>query len=193
MKQKIVFATHNKNKLEEVAALLSPSYQVVGLSDIGCKEEIAETANTLEGNASIKSRYVYNTYGLNCFSDDTGLEVAALEGAPGVYSARYAGNNHDSQANMDKLLYNLEEIENREAQFRTVVSLLLDGKEYFFEGIVEGVITREKKGSSGFGYDPIFRPNGFKQTFSELGEEVKNKISHRAKAINKLIEFLQKK
>ena len=192
MKSKIVFATHNMHKLKEVAALLAPSYQVVGLADIGCNEDIPESASSLEGNAYLKSKYVYDTYGLNCFSDDTGLEVAALNGAPGVYSARYATEGNDSEANMQKLLRELEGVEQRDAQFRTVISLIVEGKEYQFEGVVHGDIVQTKRGSAGFGYDPIFQPKGYEQTFGELGDAVKNKISHRALAINQLIEFLKK-
>lgn len=190
MKRKIVFATHNKNKLREVAALLSPVYDVVGLNDIGCTEDIPETAKTLEGNALLKSQYVFEHYGLDCFSDDTGLEVNALNGAPGVYSARYAGEGRNSEDNMTKLLAQLEDKEDRTAQFRTVVSLIVGGKEHHFDGIVKGCIVKERKGSKGFGYDPVFKPTGYDKTFGELGDEVKNKISHRAIAIRKLIHFL---
>ena len=190
MSRKIVFATHNKHKLEEVAEMLSPAFQVVGLTDIGCDEEIAETEETLEGNAFLKADYVYQKYGLNCFSDDTGLEVTALNGEPGVYSARYAGEGRDSNDNMDKLLLNLSDKEDRSAQFRTVFVLLINGEEYQFDGTVIGRIGKEKRGTMGFGYDPIFIPEGHNQTFAELGNDVKNKISHRARATQKLIDFL---
>lgn len=190
MSKKIVFATHNKHKLEEVAEMLSPAFQVVGLTDIGCDEDIAETEETLEGNAFLKANYVYQNYGLNCFSDDTGLEVLALNGEPGVYSARYAGEGRDSNDNMDKLLSNLKSEDDRSAQFRTVFVLLINGEKYQFDGIVEGCIGHEKRGSKGFGYDPVFIPEGYNQTFAELGNDVKNKISHRARATQKLIDFL---
>lgn len=192
MKRKLVFATNNAHKLEEVAAILKDKVELLSLNDIDCHTDIPETADTLEGNAWLKSSYIYQNYALNCFADDTGLEVETLNGAPGVYSARYAeGEGHDAEANMRKLLHNMEGKENRKAQFRTAISLLLDGKEYLFEGIVKGEIIREKRGSSGFGYDPIFVPEGYEQTFAEMGNEIKNKISHRALAVNKLCEFLQ--
>ncbi|MDD3036503.1 non-canonical purine NTP diphosphatase [Bacteroides sp.] len=193
MKRKLVFATNNAHKLEEVAAILRDKIELLSLNDINCHTDIPETADTLEGNALLKSSFVKENYGLDCFGDDTGLEVEALNGAPGVYSARYAGGEgHDSQANMLKLLHEMEGKENRKARFRTVISLILDGKEYFFEGVVKGEITREKHGDSGFGYDPIFQPEGYEQTFAELGNEIKNKISHRALAVQKLCEFLQR-
>lgn len=192
MKRKLVFATNNAHKLEEVAAILSDQIDLLSLNDIDCHTDIPETADTLEGNALLKSTFIFKNYHLDCFADDTGLEVEALDGAPGVYSARYAeGAGHDAQANMKKLLQNLEGIENRKAQFRTAISLILDGKEYLFEGIIKGEITCEKRGDSGFGYDPIFRPEGYEQTFAELGNEIKNKISHRALAVEKLCEFLR--
>lgn len=193
MERKLVFATNNAHKLEEVAAILSDKIELLSLKDINCHTDIPETADTLEGNALLKSSFVKEHYDLDCFGDDTGLEVEALNGAPGVYSARYAeGEGHDSQANMLKLLNEMEGKENRKARFRTVISLILDGKEYFFEGVVKGEITREKHGDSGFGYDPIFQPEGYDQTFAELGNEIKNKISHRALAVQKLCEFLQR-
>ena len=191
--KKFVFATNNAHKLEEVREILRNQVEVLSLKDIQCHEEIPETADTLEGNAHFKSAVVYQRYGMNCFADDTGLEVEALNGAPGVYSARYAGGEgHDSQANMNKLLRELENAKNRKARFRTVVSLIVDGEEHLFEGIVNGEIIREKRGATGFGYDPIFRPDGYEQTFAELGNEVKNRISHRAQAVQKLCEFLKK-
>lgn len=190
MKRKLVFATNNLHKLEEVSAILGNQIELLSLNDINCHTDIPETADTLEGNALLKSRFIYENYGMNCFADDTGLEVEALEGAPGVYSARYAGDGHDSEANMIKLLDNLKEKKNRKAQFRTAISLIIDGKEYLFEGIIKGEIGIIKKGDSGFGYDPIFVPEGYNETFAELGSDIKNKISHRALAINKLCEFL---
>lgn len=191
MKRKLVFATNNAHKLEEVSAILGEQIELLSLSDINCHTDIPETADTLEGNALLKSSFVFKNYHLDCFADDTGLEVEALNGAPGVHSARYAeGEGHDAQANMKKLLYNLEGIENRKAQFRTVISLILDEKEYLFEGVIKGEIIKEKRGDSGFGYDPIFLPEGYEQTFAELGNEIKNRISHRALAVNKLCEFL---
>lgn len=193
MKKKLVFATNNAHKLEEIRAILGDKMEILSLADINCHADIPETANTLEGNAHLKSEYVYNHYGLDCFADDTGLEVEALDGAPGVYSARYAGDGHDSQANMQKLLKEMEEKNNRKAQFRTVISLIEKGEEKLFEGIVRGEITREKRGNSGFGYDPVFQPEGFDVTFAEVGSEIKNKISHRAKAVEALCNYLSQK
>ena len=190
MKRKLVFATNNLHKLEEVSAILGNQIELLSLNDINCHIDIPETADTLEGNALLKSRFIYENYGMNCFADDTGLELEALEGAPGVYSARYAGDGHNSEANMIKLLDNLKEKKNRKAQFRTAISLIIDEKEYLFEGIIKGEIGTIKKGDSGFGYDPIFVPEGYNETFAELGSDIKNKISHRALAINKLCEFL---
>ena len=193
MKRKLVFATNNAHKLEEIAAILGDKVELLSLNDIDCHTDIPETAETLEGNALLKSSFIYRNYQLDCFADDTGLEVEALNGAPGVYSARYAeGEGHDAQANMSKLLHELEGKENRKAQFRTAISLILDGKEYLFEGVIKGEIIKEKRGDSGFGYDPIFKPEGYEQTFAELGNETKNKISHRALAVQKLCEFLQR-
>lgn len=191
MKEKLVFATNNLHKLEEVSIILRNKIDILSLNDIGCHIDIPETANTLEGNALIKSQFIYNNYKMNCFADDTGLEVEILGGAPGVLSARYAENNHNSEANMLKLLQNLEGKENRKAQFRTVISLIINENKYQFEGIVKGEITNEKRGDSGFGYDPIFIPEGYNKTFAELGIEIKNKMSHRALAINKLCKFIQ--
>ncbi|MFR8835010.1 non-canonical purine NTP diphosphatase [Bacteroides nordii] len=190
MKRKLVFATNNLHKLEEVSAILSNQIELLSLNDINCHTDIPETADTLEGNALLKSQFIYENYGMNCFADDTGLEVEALEGAPGVYSARYAGDGHNSEANMIKLLNNLKEKNNRKAQFRTAISLIIDGNKYLFEGIIKGEIGITKRGDSGFGYDPIFIPEGYNETFAELGSDIKNKISHRALAINKLCEFL---
>ena len=192
MKRKLVFATNNAHKLEEVAAILGDQVELLSLNDISCQTDIPETAVTLEGNALLKSSYIYKNYHLDCFADDTGLEVEALNGAPGVYSARYAGGEgHDAQANMLKLLHELEGKENRKAQFRTAISLILDGKEYLFEGVIKGEIIKEKRGDSGFGYDPVFMPEGYDRTFAELGNDIKNQISHRALAVQKLCEFLQ--
>ena len=192
MKRKLVFATNNAHKLEEVAAILGDKVELLSLNDIGCQADIPETAETLEGNALLKSSYIYKNYHLDCFADDTGLEVEALNGAPGVYSARYAGGEgHDAQANMLKLLHELDGKENRKAQFRTAISLILDGKEYLFEGVIKGEIIKEKRGDSGFGYDPVFMAEGYDRTFAELGNDIKNQISHRALAVQKLCEFLQ--
>ena len=192
MKRKLVFATNNAHKLEEVAAILGDQVELLSLNDIGCQADIPETAETLEGNALLKSSYIYKNYHLDCFADDTGLEVETLNGAPGVYSARYAGGEgHDAQANMLKLLHELDGKENRKAQFRTAISLILDGKEYLFEGVIKGEIIKEKRGDSGFGYDPVFMPEGSDRTFAELGNDIKNQISHRALAVQKLCEFLQ--
>ena len=190
----IVFATNNEHKLSEIRQILGGSVEVLSLADIGCHADIPETGNTLEENAMMKARYVYDNYGLSVFADDTGLEVDALGGAPGVYSARYAGGEgHDSEANMAKLLAELDGKDDRRARFRTVVALIQAGDAddpRLFEGTVSGEIIKEKRGGEGFGYDPIFRPDGYDKTFAELGHEVKNKISHRAKAIEKLIQFI---
>ena len=192
MKHKFVFATNNAHKLEEVTAILGNRIELLSLKDIHCHTDIPETADTLEGNALLKAQYIYENYQMDCFADDTGLEVEALNGAPGVYSARYAGGEgHDAQANMLKLLHELDGKENRKAQFRTAISLILDGKEYLFEGVIKGEIIKEKRGDSGFGYDPVFMPEGYDRTFAELGNDIKNQISHRALAVQKLCEFLQ--
>lgn len=188
---KLVFATNNKHKLDEVRKITAQhNIEVVSLADIHCHDEIPETADTLEGNALQKAQYIQDKFGLDCFADDTGLEVEALDNAPGVYSARYAGPGHDSEANMQKLLQEMERKTNRKARFRTVIALIIGDKQYCFSGIVNGTITREKKGENGFGYDPIFIPEGYEQTFAELGDSVKNKISHRAKAVEQLDHFL---
>lgn len=193
MKKRLVFATNNAHKLEEIRAILGNSIEILSLADIHCHADIPETADTLEGNARQKSRYVYEHYGLDCFADDTGLEVESLGGAPGVYSARYAdGQGHDSQANMNKLLKEMEEKNDRKAQFRTIISLIEKGEERQFEGIVKGQITREKRGESGFGYDPIFQPDGYETTFAELGSDIKNRISHRVRAVAALCDYLRK-
>ena len=187
---KIVFATHNKNKLEEIRNILT-NYEVVGLRDIGCETDIVEDADYLQGNAKIKADFVTNNYHLNCFADDTGLEVEALNGAPGVYSARYAGEGCSYHDNVVKLLAAMKGIKNRKARFRTVIALNLNGKQYFFEGIVNGSILEEEHGAGGFGYDPIFQPDGYDVTFAEMPMEVKNKISHRGRAVQKLVDFLK--
>lgn len=193
MKRKLVIATNNAHKLQEIAAILGDEIELLSLKDICCFDEIPETAETLEGNALMKARYIRDRFGMDCFADDTGLEVEALHGAPGVYSARYAGGEgHDSEANMQKLLKELQGETNRAARFRTVIALLMDGEEHLFEGIVNGSIIEEKRGAAGFGYDPLFVPTGYDATFAELGEEVKNQISHRARAVQQLVDFLRK-
>lgn len=191
MRKKLVFATNNAHKLEEIAAILGEKIELLSLKDIGCTADIPETADTLEGNATQKAEYIYQQYGLDCFADDTGLEVEALDGAPGVFSARYAGEGHNSEDNMQKLLQNLQGVTNRKAQFRTVICMIWDGKKYLFEGICKGEIIEEKRGNAGFGYDPIFVPEGYNQTFAELGNDIKNSISHRAKAVELLCNFLK--
>nr|WP_262911332.1 non-canonical purine NTP diphosphatase [Bacteroides caecigallinarum] len=191
--KKLVFATNNAHKLEEIRAILGDKVEILSLNDINCHADIPETADTLQGNAALKAQYIYENYGLDCFADDTGLEVEALNGAPGIYSARYAGGEgHDSEANMKKLLSEMQDKENRKASFRTVICLIEDGKEHFFEGIVNGSIIRERKGGAGFGYDPVFMPDGYSETFAEMGNDEKNKISHRARAVQKLCEYLNK-
>ena len=190
--KKIVFATNNQHKLQEVREIFNKSLDIVSLQDIGCEEDIPETADTLEGNALMKARYVKEHYGYDCFADDTGLEVAALNNAPGVYSARYAGESKDSGANMQKVLKELEDKNDRNARFRTVIALILDGKETLFDGIINGTIIESQKGTAGFGYDPVFIPSGYSETFAEMGNEVKNTISHRALAVEKLKIHLEK-
>ena len=191
--KKLVFATNNTHKLEEIRAILGDQVEVLSLKDIHCEADIPETADTLEGNAALKAEYVYRNYGLDCVADDTGLEVEALNGAPGIYSARYAGGEgHDSEANMKKLLHEMEGQDNRRAQFRTAICLIEGGKEHLFEGVVRGEIIRYRRGTSGFGYDPVFVPEGYTETFAEMGNEEKNKISHRARAVQKLCAYLKK-
>lgn len=187
---KLVFATHNKHKLQELKMLLSKSIELVSLIDINCIEEIAETADTLHGNALLKAKYINQKYKVNCFADDSGLEAEALNGAPGVYSARYAGPEQLAENNIRKLLQELNGKENRKACFKTVIALLLNGKEYLFEGVIDGEITNEKLGKQGFGYDPVFKPTGHSKTFAQMNPTEKNKISHRALAVNKLVDFL---
>ncbi len=188
----LVFASSNKNKISEIQSMLPETIQILSLEAIGCHEEIPETAATIEGNAILKANYISNKYGYDCFADDTGLEVAALNGEPGVFSARYAGEQRNSDDNMNKLLDNLSDKNNRKAQFKTVIALNINGKQELFTGIAEGEITPEKTGTKGFGYDPIFQPLGYKETFAELSLEIKNEISHRGKATQKLINFLKK-
>ncbi|MBQ3555148.1 MAG: non-canonical purine NTP diphosphatase [Bacteroidales bacterium] len=187
---KLVFATNNKHKLEEARKILKGMVEILSLAEIGCNDDIPETATTLEGNALIKARYIKENYGYDCFADDTGLLVDALDGAPGVYSARYAGEECNPQKNMEKLLNELDGIKHREAAFVTCVALTLRGGEHIFMGEIAGLITKEARGNAGFGYDPIFKPFGYDETFAELGDDVKNKISHRAKAMDKLAQFL---
>ncbi len=191
MKQ-IVFATNNMNKLREIREIMDGYYEVLSLSDVGCHEEIIEDADTIEGNAKIKADFVTNRYHVDCFADDTGLEVEALGGAPGVYSARYAGEHCSYQDNVDKMLAAMKGQTNRKAAFRTVIALNLNGESYCFEGVCDGQITEVQRGDGGFGYDPIFMPDGYGQTFAEMGHEVKNAISHRGRATQKLIDFLVK-
>ena len=187
---KIVFASNNPNKVKEIQLLLPESIELVGLADIGCTEDIPETAETIEGNAILKADYVTNTFGLNCFADDTGLEITALNGEPGVYSARYAGEQKSADDNMQKVLQNLADATDRSAQFKTVIALNLGGKQHLFTGIVKGEITQEKKGVNGFGYDPIFKAQGQDKTFAELTALEKASCSHRAIAVQQLIKFL---
>ncbi|MCB0455699.1 MAG: non-canonical purine NTP diphosphatase [Aequorivita sp.] len=189
---KLVFATHNKNKFIEVKAMFPPHIELLSLNDIGCDEDIAETADTIEGNAILKANYVRNKYNLNCFADDTGLEVKSLNNAPGVYSARYASNTHDSTANIKKLLKNMEGKEDRSARFKTAIALNTEHGEIMFLGICEGKIIKELRGDSGFGYDPVFQPKGFDKTFAEMTLAQKSEIGHRGKAMRQLIDYLSK-
>ncbi len=189
---KLVFATNNPNKLKEIQHILGNQIELLGLNDIGCNEDIPETAPDLAGNALQKARFVKEKFGYDCFADDTGLEIEALDGEPGVYSARYAGEAKSAEANMAKVLQKLDGVENRKACFKTVIALLLNGEEYLFEGFVDGTILTDKSGSEGFGYDPIFQPEGFEQSFAEMDLAEKNKISHRARAVQKLVAFLKK-
>ena len=188
---KLVFATNNKHKLDEVRAIVGGEFEILSLNDIGCYDEIPETADTLQGNALIKARYIHEKYNVDCFADDTGLEVDVLDGAPGVYSARYAGEECCSEANMQKLLHNLTGKNNRNAQFRTVIALIIKGEEKLFNGIVKGTIAEEKKGDSGFGYDPIFIPEGYSESFAQMSSEAKNSISHRYRATRELGNYLK--
>jgi XTP/dITP diphosphohydrolase len=186
----LVFATNNAHKLEEVAAKIGGKIKLLSLDDIGFTGDIEESGTTFSENASIKSYYIYQKYNLDCFGDDSGLEIDALNGEPGVYSARYAGGHGNHAANMDKVLAKMKNESNRKARFRTVISLIWDAKEYFFEGAIEGTIRYERSGSAGFGYDPIFQPDGYTVTFAEMSLAQKNSISHRAIAVGKLLEFL---
>jgi len=188
---KIVFASNNQNKIIEIQSMLPDSIQILSLESIGCFEEIPETSDTIEGNAILKANYVTQNYGFDCFADDTGLEVEALNGEPGVYSARYAGEQRNADENMDKLLTELTDKTNRSAQFKTVIALNLNGKQHLFTGIASGEIIKNKIGTGGFGYDPIFKPTGYEETFAQITLDVKNEISHRGKATKKLLEFLQ--
>lgn len=188
--QQLVFATNNRHKLEEVAAKLNGKIKLLSLGDIGCYADIAETGQTFAANASIKSRYIYDQYKINCFGDDSGLEIDALNNEPGIYSARYAGTHGNHQANIAKVLDKLKGSDNRKARFRTVISLIWEGEEHFFEGTVEGTIRHELSGSDGFGYDPIFEPDGYHITFAEMSMDEKNSISHRGRAMDQLITFL---
>ena len=188
---KLVFATNNKNKILEVQQLLPESIEIISLESIGCFEEIPETADTIEENAIMKANYVTENYGYDCFADDTGLEVDALNGEPGVFSARYAGEQRNSDDNMDKVLSALDNNTNRKAQFKTVIALNLNGKQHLFTGIARGEITQNKTGNEGFGYDPIFKPQGYEQTFAQLSLQEKGAISHRGKATEQLIAFLK--
>jgi XTP/dITP diphosphohydrolase len=193
MTHELIFATNNLHKLSEIQSIVGKNFTIKSLQEIGCTEDIPETAPTLEGNALLKAQYIYDRFGKNCFADDTGLEVEALDGRPGVFSARYATDGHDFEANIDKVLEELTGVENRKARFRTVIALILDGSVRYFEGIVNGEIISERKGIKGFGYDPVFLPDGYEQTFAEMPLDEKNKISHRARAVSKLVEFLNLK
>jgi XTP/dITP diphosphohydrolase len=191
MPYQLVFATNNRHKLDEVAAKTGDKFKLLTLEDIGCTDDIEENGNTFHENASIKSHYVFDHYQLDCFGDDSGLEIDALNGEPGIYSARYAGTHGDHDANINKVLDKLQNETNRKARFRTVISLLWKGQEHFFEGTVEGSIRTERSGAKGFGYDPIFQPDGYYITFAEMGMDEKNTISHRAIAMEKLLTFLR--
>lgn len=187
----LVFATNNPHKLRELQQLLGDEIHLLSFKDIGCDDEVPENQQTLEGNAAEKSFFIFEKYGYNCFADDTGLEIDALDGEPGVYSARYAGEEKSAEANMAKVLEKMKGITNRKARFRTVISLVIDGKENQFEGFVEGEILREKRGTEGFGYDPIFQPDGISQSFAEMNSEQKNQLSHRGRAVQKLVRYLK--
>jgi len=189
---KLVLASNNKHKLEEMKAILADDIEILSLADINCHDEIPEEQDTIEGNALQKARYIHDKFGLNCFADDTGLEVECLNGEPGVYSARYAGEHPTFADNIAKLLANMDGKDNRKARFRTAIALIIDGKEHIFEGEVKGQIITEYRGHNGFGYDPVFLPDGYSETFAELPAEIKNKISHRGNAAKKLAEFLNK-
>jgi len=187
----LIFATNNKHKLSEISPLIKEQFRVISLAEIGCTEDIEESADTLEGNARLKASFIAETYGYDCFADDTGLEIEALDSRPGVHSARYAGESHNFEANINKVLNELEGKQNRKARFRTIIVLIVNGNEFQFEGAIEGRILEKRRGSKGFGYDPIFIPYGYDKTFAEMPLSEKNKISHRAIAIAKLIGFLK--
>ena len=191
MKKRLIFATNNRNKLKEIDSILGDRYDLTTPAACGITEDIPEDRDTIAGNASQKSHYIFNKVGIDCFADDTGLEVEALGGAPGVYSARYAGEQKNSDDNIDLLLKNMAGTENRKARFKTVISLIVNGEEHLFEGVVNGVITTERHGTDGFGYDPVFRPDGYDVTFAEMSLEEKNRISHRGKAVAELADFLK--
>ncbi len=191
MPEKLIFATNNKHKIEEASYILKDLYTIVSLEEIGFRDDIPETASTLDGNASLKARHIFSLYGKDCFADDTGLEVEVLNGEPGVYSARYAGSAHNFDLNVTKLLMNMQGSTNRKAQFRTVISLITGGQEYLFEGIVKGEIVSERRGSHGFGYDPVFVPEGYNRTMAEMDPALKNKISHRARALQQMADFIK--
>lgn len=187
----LIFATNNLHKLNELSKLAGDNFHLLSLNDINCTDDIPETADTLEGNAALKARFIWEKFEKNCFADDTGLEVEALNGQPGVYSARYAGEDQNSEANLSKLLQDMVCVTNRKARFRTVICLILNGKESYFEGIVNGVLLAERHGEEGFGYDPIFVPEGYDQTFAEMDMGLKNSMSHRGRATEKLLQFLK--
>ncbi|MBB5396722.1 non-canonical purine NTP diphosphatase [Mucilaginibacter sp. AK015] len=189
--EQLVFATNNTHKLEEVQAMAGNKIKLLSLNDIGCYDDIAETGSTFNENASLKSHYIYDRYKLNCFGDDSGLEINALGNQPGIYSARYAGTHGNHEANIDKVLKKLHGLTDRSARFRTVISLMWNGAEYFFEGVVEGSIRKERSGTAGFGYDPIFQPDGYDITFAEMSMDEKNRISHRSRAVDLLVAFLK--
>ncbi|QHS55448.1 non-canonical purine NTP diphosphatase [Mucilaginibacter sp. 14171R-50] len=189
--EQLVFATNNTHKLEEVQAMAGNKIKLLSLNDIGCYDDIAETGSTFNENASLKSHYIYDRYKLNCFGDDSGLEINALGNQPGIYSARYAGTHGNHEANIDKVLNKLHGLTDRSARFRTVISLMWNGAEYFFEGVVEGSIRKERSGTAGFGYDPIFQPDGYDITFAEMSMDEKNRISHRSRAVDLLVAFLK--
>jgi XTP/dITP diphosphohydrolase len=191
LQMELVFATNNEHKLKELQAMLGDHFNLRSLEEIGCSEDIPEEQPTLEGNAAQKSFYIYNKYGMDCFADDTGLEIEALGGEPGVYSARYAGEEKSAEANMKKVLEKMAKINNRKARFRTVISLIINGEEKRFEGIVDGTILTDRRGKAGFGYDPIFQPDGFSLSFAEMELADKNKISHRGRAVQKLVAYLK--
>lgn len=192
MIKELVFATNNAHKLEEIAAAVGNQFKILSLNDINCQDEIAETGTTFKENASLKTHYIFDKFALNCFSDDSGLEIEALNGEPGVFSARYAGKNGDHEANMQRVLEQMEGVSNRKSQFKTVISLIWKAEEFWFEGTVPGTIRTEISGNQGFGYDPIFQPDGYNVTFAEMSTSEKNKISHRGKAVTQLIDFLKR-